>query len=99
MNSQYTIRDWEEKVPWGNPGSLLGSKMVKEAYGVARGDIGIGAEIVCQAVLSDQLEASSGLYFDSDSGQFASPHPDALDAQKSQEVVDTIDTILAGFHS
>lgn len=82
-----------------NPGSLLGSKMVKEAYGVAGGDIGIGAEILCQAALSDQFEAASGLYFDNDSGQFSSPHPDALDPQKSQAVVDTIDMILAGFHS
>ena len=28
-----------------NPGSMLGSKMVKETFGVAGGDIGIGAEI------------------------------------------------------
>ncbi len=34
-----------------NPGSMLGSKMVKEAFGVAGGDIRIGAEILSRAIL------------------------------------------------
>lgn len=78
-----------------NPGSMLGSKMVKEAYGVAGGDLSIGAEILVRAALSDEFAAASGRYFDNDSGQFASPHPDALDRNKSQAVVDTIETVLA----
>ncbi len=69
-----------------NPGSMLGSKMVKEAFGVDGGNIRIGAEILTRAALSDEFEAASGQYFDNDSGQFASPHPDALDPRKTQEV-------------
>ena len=38
-----------------NPGSMLGSKMVKEAFGVAGGDIGIGAKILVRAALSDEF--------------------------------------------
>ena len=78
-----------------NPGSMLGSKMVKEAFGVAGGDIRIGAEILIRAALTDEFAAASGQYFDNDSGQFASPHPDALDPQKSQKVVQVIETVLA----
>ena len=78
-----------------NPGSFLGSKMVKEAYGTAGKDLGIGAEILCRAALEDQFGAASGRYFDNDSGRFADPHLDALDADKTNELVNSIDAILA----
>jgi len=78
-----------------NPKSLLGSKMVKEAYGVAGANLSIGADILKRAALSDEFADASGQYFDNDTGRFASPHPDALDAEKSQEVVNTIERILA----
>lgn len=78
-----------------NPGSLLATKMVKDAYGVAGADIGIGAEILVRAALDDEFASASGKYFDNDQGQFAPPHRDALDARKSNEVVRAIETILA----
>ncbi|EKU99884.1 short-chain dehydrogenase of unknown substrate specificity [Leptolyngbya sp. PCC 7375] len=78
-----------------NPGSMLGSKMVKQAFGVAGGDIRIGAEILTRAALADEFSAASGQYFDNDSGQFASPHPDALNPQKTEEIVRIIETVLA----
>ncbi|MGP0593819.1 SDR family NAD(P)-dependent oxidoreductase [Nitrospira sp. T9] len=78
-----------------NPGSMLGSKMVKEAFGVDGGDIRIGAEILIRAALADEFAAASGQYFDNDSGRFASPHPDALDQRKSQEIIRVIETVLA----
>ena len=78
-----------------NPGSMLGSKMVKEAFGVAGGDIRIGADILTRAALADEFAAASGQYFDNDSGQFAPPHPDALDPQKSGEIVRVIESVAA----
>lgn len=78
-----------------NPGSLLGTKMVKEGFGTAGKDIGIGADILCRAALSDEFATASGRYFDNDSGRFAQPHPDALDPQKSDEVVRVIEAVLA----
>jgi NAD(P)-dependent dehydrogenase (short-subunit alcohol dehydrogenase family) len=78
-----------------NPGSLLGSNMVKEAFGIAGKDLRIGAEVLIRAALGDEFAAASGRYFDNDSGQFASPHPDALDAGKSDEVVAVIESVLA----
>ena len=32
---------------------------------------------------------------DNDLGRFASPHPDALDPEKSEEIVRVIETVLA----
>ena len=78
-----------------NPKSLLGSKMVKQAFGVEGSDLRIGAEIVCRASLSDEFGAASGQYFDNDIGQFAQPHPDALDPKKCREIVRLIEAILA----
>ncbi|MEO1621905.1 MAG: SDR family NAD(P)-dependent oxidoreductase [Cyanobacteria bacterium J06632_3] len=79
-----------------NPGSLLGSKMVKQAFGIAGSDIRIGADILCRAALSDEFESATGQYFDNDKGQFASPHPDALNPQKAEDLVRTIQAILDG---
>lgn len=78
-----------------NPGSMLGTKMVKQAFGVAGGDIRIGGDILTRAALADEFEAASGQYFDNDAGRFASPHPDALDPRKSDEVVRVIEAVLA----
>ena len=78
-----------------NPASFLGSKLVKDAYGVAGNDLRIGADILCRAALSDEFADASGRYFDNDSGQFAAPHPDALNAAKNQKLVSVIETVLA----
>ena len=77
-----------------NPRSMLGSKMVKQAYGVAGGDLRIGADILCRAALADEFAAASGQYFDNDSGRFAAPHPDALNPEKSAEMVRLIEAVL-----
>ncbi|MEL6493880.1 MAG: SDR family NAD(P)-dependent oxidoreductase [Cyanobacteria bacterium J06623_7] len=76
-----------------NPASMLGSKMVKQAYGVDGGDLSIGAEILVRAALTDEFAAASGQYFDNDTGRFASPHPDALEPQKCEQLMSIIDRI------
>ncbi len=78
-----------------NPGSLLATKMVKEAYSTTRGTPKVGAEILVRAALSDEFADASGTYFDNDAGQFARPHGDALDAAKNQAVVDAVEAIIA----
>ena len=79
-----------------NPGSMLATKMVQQAYGVEGADLRIGADILCRAALADDFAEASGQYFDNDSGRFAPPHPDALDARKRDEVVRAIEALLAG---
>ncbi|MEM6797717.1 MAG: SDR family NAD(P)-dependent oxidoreductase [Acidobacteriota bacterium] len=78
-----------------NPGSLLGTKMVRDAYGIPGGDVGIGAEILRRAALDADFAAAGGQYFDNDSGRFASPHADALDASLGADLVRRIEAKLA----
>lgn len=78
-----------------NPASLLGSKMVKQAFGVEGGDLRIGADILCRAALSQEFADASGKYYDNDGKCFANPHPDALSPEKNKDVVRVIETVLA----
>ncbi|QEG22660.1 SDR family NAD(P)-dependent oxidoreductase [Mariniblastus fucicola] len=56
-----------------NPGSFLGSKMVKEAYGADGKDLAIGARILTRAALGEEFANATGMYFDNDSERFAPP--------------------------
>lgn len=78
-----------------NPKSFLGSKMVKDAYGIAGNDISLGADILIRAALSDEFAQAHGSYFDNDIEAFAAPHRDALNDTKSQQVVDAIEAVIA----
>lgn len=77
-----------------NPGSLLNTNMVKAGWGGSDNDVGIGADILVRAALSDEFTGHSGDYFDNDSGRFSAPHVDALDTQKCADVVAAIETTL-----
>ncbi|MTI16252.1 SDR family NAD(P)-dependent oxidoreductase [Rhodobacteraceae bacterium RKSG542] len=77
-----------------NPGSLLASKMVKDAFGVAGSDLSIGAGILCKAALSDEFANAHGKYFDNDSGRFAAPHPAGQDEAKAQAVLEAVQAII-----
>ena len=78
-----------------NPGSLLATNMVKDGFGIAGNDIGIGSGILHRAALSDEFEGKLGAYFDNDSGDFGPPHPDAMDDMKAKAVVAGIEAVLA----
>ena len=78
-----------------NPGSLLASKMVREGFGVAGSDLGIGADILTRAALAKEFADANGRYFDNDQGHFGPPHRDALDGAKNKRVVDAIEALLA----
>lgn len=77
-----------------NPGSLLATKMVKKGFNIDGKDVGIGADILVRAALSDEFSTASGQYFDNDSGQFAPPHADGLDQRKCLEVVKALEVQL-----
>ncbi|MEO0860081.1 MAG: SDR family NAD(P)-dependent oxidoreductase [Pseudomonadota bacterium] len=89
-------REWAKDLPEGpvlvavNPGSLLASKMVKEGFGVAGGDLNIGVDILIDAALGARFADKSGAYFDNDGGAFADPHRAALDEAHAAEVMDAI---------
>jgi NAD(P)-dependent dehydrogenase (short-subunit alcohol dehydrogenase family) len=77
-----------------NPGSFLGTKMVKEAYGSAGKDIGIGSEILTRLATSSEYADASGQYFDNDIGKFGPPHADALNPQKNKQIIDVLDEMI-----
>jgi len=77
-----------------NPGSLLASKMVKDAYGVAGSDLGVGADILVRAALDPEFSTATGRYFDNDKGRFAAPHANALDAGMNRRLVQAIEALL-----
>lgn len=77
-----------------NPGSFLGSKMVKEAYGSEGKDLSIGSEILVKAALDERFSAHSGEYFDNDIGTWAMPHPDGSNRAKCQQIVASMNKIL-----
>lgn len=77
-----------------NPGSLLGSKMVKEAFGTSGKDIGIGADILVRTALSDEFAGVTGRYYDNDRRALGHPHPDAHDATKTEALVNAIDSVI-----
>lgn len=79
-----------------NPGSMLASKMVQESFGVVGNDIKIGAEILDKAALDNMFLDASGKYFDNDVGQFSSPHPDALDSEKCDNLVAVLEELIIG---
>lgn len=77
-----------------NPKSLLGSKMVKDAYGIDGADLSIGADILSKASLSDEFNEAHGKYFDNDRKQFAQAHPETYNKNKSQQVIDEIEKVI-----
>jgi NAD(P)-dependent dehydrogenase (short-subunit alcohol dehydrogenase family) len=94
-NMALSLKDRGPVVIAVNPGSLLATKMVKEGFGMAGNDIRIGAEILVRTALSDEFASASGKYFDNDIGSFTSPHPDARNPQKSEEIVRAIEAVLS----
>ena len=63
-----------------NPGSLLNTKMVAEAYGRSWSSADKGADILYDLAVSDAYKGATGKYFDNDRGEFAQAHPDAYNA-------------------
>lgn len=79
-----------------NPGSLLNTKMVQEAYGQYWSSADKGATILYDLSVSDQYNDSSGKYFDNDKGDFSKAHSDAYDQKKNSDLITETQKILNG---
>tara|TARA_R110002073_G_scaffold107095_1_gene241529 strand:- start:911 stop:1714 length:804 start_codon:yes stop_codon:yes gene_type:complete len=64
-----------------NPGSLLNTKMVQEAYGQHWSSAEKGVTILCDLAILEAYKNESGTYFDNDKGSFGKAHPDAYDEE------------------
>lgn len=80
-----------------NPGSLLASKMVRDAYGISGSDLSIGADILVEAALEESFANASGRYYDNDNKAFALPHPDAANPVIVDAVMISIEKALSKF--
>lgn len=82
-----------------NPGSLLNTKMVQEAYGQFWSSADKGADILVELATAQEHSNSSGKYYDNDKGQFGSAHPDAYDSQKINELISATEQLLTTLQS
>ncbi len=69
-----------------NPGSLLNTNMVKEAFGNHWSPADKGANILYDLAVLADYEGVTGKYFDNDQGVFGKAHPDAY----SQTAIDNL---------
>ena len=77
-----------------NPGSLLNTKMVKEAFGKYWSSADKGAQIIYDLAVADQYEGVTGKYFDNDKGMFGKAHSDAYDGTKIEKLMQLTASIL-----
>lgn len=70
-----------------NPGSLLNTNMVKEAYGKFWSSADKGADIIIHLATNSSYVDKSGQYFDNDRGQFGEAHSDAYQKQTIESLV------------
>lgn len=81
-----------------NPGSLLNTKMAKEAYGQHWSPAEKGVNILYDLATSDAYKDATGKYFDNDKGEtighFASAHPDAYDEAKIETLLDITNSLV-----
>ncbi|EWH14756.1 short-chain dehydrogenase/reductase SDR [Cellulophaga geojensis KL-A] len=69
-----------------NPGSLLNTKMAKEAYGQHWSPADKGVDILYDLSMTDL--AKTGKYFDNDKGTYAPAHSDAYDTNKIEKLIE-----------
>lgn len=77
-----------------NPGSLLNTKMVKEAYGKFWSSADKGADIIYDLATSDHYYQNSGEYFDNDRGNFGAAHPNAYEDELVNNLMNKTKSIL-----
>ncbi|WP_298516175.1 SDR family NAD(P)-dependent oxidoreductase [uncultured Kordia sp.] len=77
-----------------NPGSLLNTNMVKEAFGTHWSSADKGADILYDLTVSEEHKGITGKYFDNDKGSYGNAHPDAYDKEKIQKLINKTENII-----
>lgn len=78
-----------------NPGSLLNTRMVKEAYGKFWSPADKGAKIIYDLAVGPAYQGQTGKYYDNDQGGFGWPHADADDEQKIADLIELTEKMIA----
>ncbi len=77
-----------------NPGSLLNTNMVKEAYGYHWASADRGADILYKLAVSTVYTGVTGQYFDNDQGAFGQAHTDVNKQAKMDRLIEATKTII-----
>jgi len=81
-----------------NPGSLLNTKMVREAYGRFWSPADKGGNILFDLAISEEYDGITGKYFDNDKGDekgiFGPAHGDAYNQSAIEELIKITDQFL-----
>lgn len=77
-----------------NPGSLLNTRMVQEAYGQFWSPADKGADILVELAIKEKHNDSNGKYFDNDRGAYSSAHKDAYQQEKIDQLISETIKIL-----
>lgn len=77
-----------------NPGSLLNTRMVQEAYGRYWSSADKGANILYDLAVSQEYEGITGKYFDNDKGSFGPAHADAYNGILIEQLMETTVAVL-----
>lgn len=78
-----------------NPGSLLNTKMVQEAYGQFWSSADKGGDILYDLAIDDKYEGISGQYFDNDAGGFGKAHASAYNEEEIGKLMEITLDVLA----
>ena len=76
-----------------NPGSLLDTNMVREAYGKSWSSADKGANILYDLVVHETYSGITAKYFDNDRGSFGKAHADAYNQQAVENLIKTTEAI------
>lgn len=77
-----------------NPGSLLNTKMVQEAFGQFWSSADKGGDILYDLAISEKYEGISGQYFDNDAGGFGKAHTAAYNEEEIQKLMEATQKAL-----
>lgn len=77
-----------------NPGSLLNTNMVREAYGKSWSSADKGANILYDLAVLEEYKGMTGKYFDNDKGRFGDAHSDAYDEAAIDKLIHETENIL-----
>ena len=80
-----------------NPGSLLNTRMVQEAYGQYWSPADKGANIIYDLAVGQQFQGLTGKYYDHDNGGWGHAHADADEEQKIKALLSLTEEIIAKF--
>lgn len=77
-----------------NPGSLLNTKMAKEAFGQYWAPAEKGANILLDLTLAETHNEHSGEYYDNDAGGYAQAHPAVYDHFAVSKLIDFTNNLI-----